>query len=103
MLKDNICRQINAVGKKTDMAYFIVYHVFVFLILKFGIVFQSTTQISYYCFPAFSAQTYVGRKRAAVDRICVGVPAGEVKSQSSFILRATTAFLKMLRDADNKQ
>lgn len=26
----------------------------------------------------FPAQTYVGRKRAAVDRICVGVPAGEV-------------------------
>lgn len=26
-----------------------------------------------------SAQTYVGRKRAAVDRICVGVSPGEVK------------------------
>lgn len=26
-----------------------------------------------------SAQTYVGRKRAAVDRICVGVAPGEVK------------------------
>ena len=37
-----------------------------------------------YVFPAFTAQTYVGRKRAAVDRICVGVPAGEVKSLSSF-------------------
>lgn len=35
------------------------------------------------CFSAFSAQTYVGRKRAAVDRICVGVPAGEVKWLSS--------------------
>lgn len=43
--------------------------------------------MSYHCFPSFSAQTYVGRKRAAVDRICVGVPAGEVKSLSSFILR----------------
>ena len=30
-----------------------------------------------------SAQTYVGRKRAAVGQICVGVPAGEVKSLSS--------------------
>ena len=36
-----------------------------------------------HCLRALSAQTYVGRKRAAVDRICVGVPAGEVKSQSS--------------------
>ena len=26
------------------------------------------------------AQTYVGRKRAAVDRICVGVPPGEVRT-----------------------
>lgn len=32
---------------------------------------------------SFSAQTYVGRKRAAVGQICVGVPAGEVKSLSS--------------------
>lgn len=28
---------------------------------------------------SLSAQTYMGRKRAAVDQICVGVPAGEVK------------------------
>lgn len=49
--------------------------------------------MSKYCFPVFSAQTYVGRKRAAVDRICVGVPAGEVESQSSFAFRATTVYV----------
>lgn len=32
---------------------------------------------------SLSAQTYMGRKRAAVDQICVGVPAGEVKPLSS--------------------
>lgn len=32
-----------------------------------------------------SAQTYVGRKKAAVDRICVGVPPGEVKSNISAV------------------
>lgn len=33
-----------------------------------------------------SAQTYVGRKRAAVDQICVGVTPGEVKSKPSLHL-----------------
>ena len=46
-----------------------------------------------YCLSAFSAQMYAGRKRAAVDRICVGVPAGEVKSLSLFTSRATALFL----------
>lgn len=67
-------------------------------ILLFWLALRETRRVlrSADAFPVSSAQTYVGRKRAAVDRVCVGVPAGEVKSPSSFTLRAAATVFSQL-------